>query len=155
MKTILLSAVFTAALMAYPGAQTHAQTQAQTPAAAVTATCMDGTSYTGPTQRGACARNGGVRTFLTTPATPAMVPPATAPASATPTAPTNSGRAASQPTATTAPGGGPGQVWVNTSSKVYHCQGDRYYGKTRRGSFMTEAAAKAAGAHAEAGKACS
>jgi hypothetical protein len=58
---------------------------------------------------------------------------------------------------TTAPakGGGPGQVWVNTASHVYHCQGTAYYGKTKQGTYMTEEAAKAAGNHADHGKACS
>ena len=51
--------------------------------------------------------------------------------------------------------GGPRQVWVNWSSKVYHGQGDRYYGQAKRGESMTEAAAKAAGAHGSGGEACS
>jgi competence protein ComEA len=38
-----------------------------------------------------------------------------------------------------------GMVWVNTSTGVYHREGDRWYGKTKKGKFMTEADAQKAG----------
>ncbi len=54
-----------------------------------------------------------------------------------------------------APGGGPGMVWVNTASKVYHCPGTKFYGKTKAGKYLSESAAKAEGDHANQGKPCS
>jgi DNA uptake protein ComE-like DNA-binding protein len=38
-----------------------------------------------------------------------------------------------------------GMVWVNTATKVYHYEGDRWYGKTKEGKFMTEQDAIKAG----------
>ncbi len=84
-------------------------------------------------------------------AMPAPTPSTTvAPAAAK----SKAGPAANAAAKTQAPGGGPGLVWLNTESNVYHCNGDTYYGKTKAGQYMSEADAKAKGAHGERGKVC-
>jgi len=59
---------------------------------------------------------------------------------------TESAKPIPSPTATApAQGGGNGQVWVNLDSKIYHHQGDRFYGKTKNGKYMNEQDAIRAG----------
>lgn len=92
-----------------------------------------------------------------TPAKPAAAPTVTTTATAASASSTNSAKAApkaSAPAMTEAAGGGTGKVWINTKSNTYHCQGTKFYGKTKVGEYMTEADAKAKGAHADHGKAC-
>ena len=116
------------------------------PPAGSTGLCKDGSYTSNETKKGACAGHKGVKDWFDVAAASAG---AMKPASAA----TKTG--ATTPATAAAAGGGPGQVWVNTSSKVYHCSGTKYYGKTKKGEYMTEAAAKSAGAHADHGKACS
>lgn len=122
-------------------------------AQAVTATCKDGTTWSGAQRSVACRGHQGVQGFGT--ATSAPSPVATSPSASAPASNQPPAAQAATPAPQTAGGGGAGQVWVNTASKVYHCPGDRYYGHTKAGRYMSEAAAKAAGDRPDHGKACS
>ena len=128
-----------------------------------TGLCKDGTYYSGPTKKGACKGHKGVKDWYgapaaaaaTAPATAAPAANATAPAPAAPATPKAASTATSQaPKATAAPGGAAGKVWVNKSTKVYHCPGDRWYGKTKEGDYMPEAEATAQGFKPDHGKSC-
>jgi DNA uptake protein ComE-like DNA-binding protein len=92
-----------------------------------------------------------IRPQVTVGARSVSTAPASAPVTSGPaTTPSTSSARTAKPT--TAPAGNvaqttpsKGMVWVNTDSKVYHYEGDRWYGKTKQGKYMTEAEAIAAG----------
>jgi hypothetical protein len=170
MKSVIrLMAVATGLLAAQVAA-------AQAPAGS-TGQCKDGTYTSAASKQGACRGHQGVKEWYaaegpTAAKTPAPAPTATpapgpmaAPTSSSPKVATPSPGpvAASSPKASPsakaaatpqAAGGGPGLVWVNTSSNVYHCYGSDYYGKTKAGSYMSEADAKTKGARPDHGKPC-
>ena len=118
---------------------------------AIQGVCKDGSAFEGDTIKGACRGHGGVDKKATKAANASSQAPA-------PTAAANAGATPATkpaiPPLAQAPGGGAGKVWGNTSSKVYHCANDKYYGKTKRGEYMSEADAKSKGFHADHGKAC-
>ena len=159
-RTIQFTAMLATLLVA---TASFADAPAGAPAGA-TALCKDGTYWTNPTKRGACHGHKGIKTWYasaaagsagsaadTTAAAPAPAATSSAPAPKSAAAKT---KASSAPPADAAPGGGPGQVWVNKNSKVYHCPSDRWYGKTKNGAYMSEADAKAQGNRPDHGKAC-
>ncbi|MGH9822016.1 MAG: hypothetical protein ACREDR_01985 [Blastocatellia bacterium] len=46
------------------------------------------------------------------------------------------------------------KVWVNTNSGVYHCPGTQWYGKTKKGEYMTQKQAQDKGYRPAYGKVC-
>ncbi|MCA8089427.1 hypothetical protein LGM65_00780 [Burkholderia anthina] len=150
MKKTMLIAVLAAGMGLSLGAL--AQVPASAPAG-TTGLCKDGSFYSGASKKGACAGHKGVKTWYGASAAAASAPAAAAPATAASTS--AAATAATAPATTAAAGGGAGKVWVNDSTKVYHCSTDKYYGKTKHGSYMSEADAKAKGFHPSHGKACS
>jgi hypothetical protein len=135
--------------------------------AGTTGKCKDGTFTSAPKKQGACRGHKGIDSWYASEGAPASNPaksaaPAVAPVPAAvpkPASPSASAPApvekASSSAKIAAAGGGPGLVWVNTGTNFYHCYGTRYYGTTKAGKYMSEADAKAAGAHPDHGKACS
>ena len=179
MKTAIRMMMVAAGLFVAHGLM--AQAPAGAPAGA-TGLCKDGTYWTGASKQGACRGHQGVKDWFasdsgggtsgktstsssassSTSSSSKSASPSTAaaPAAAT-TAPAPATKSSAKATTTTAStgtpaaGGGPGLVWVNTDSKVYHCYGTKYYGTTKQGKYMSEADAKAAGARPDHGNACS
>ena len=153
----MVSSLLAASVLAVTAMLVSPAGVAQVPAGApagTTGLCNDGSYWTGASKTGACRGHKGVKTwYAATGATPAPASAAANPAAPAPAAATAKAKTAAS--TTPAPGGGPGMVWLNTSSKVYHCYGTKYYGTTKAGAYMTEAAAKAKGAHPDAGKPCS
>jgi len=46
------------------------------------------------------------------------------------------------------------RVWVNLPTHVYHCPGDRWYGKTKHGEYMSQAEAQKKGNRPAYGRVC-
>jgi hypothetical protein len=120
--------------------------------AAATGLCKDGTVYTGTTKRGACRGHKGIKEWYADKPAASAAPAAAAPAA--PAQPPAQAATAPSVQKAAAPAAGSGKVWVNTSSKIYHCEGSKFYGKTKEGEYMTEADAQAKGYIANRKKVC-
>jgi hypothetical protein len=151
---------------------------AQAPAGS-TGLCKDGTYTTAAKKRGACNNHEGMKAWFGTPIPQAapVSPPQAQPIlpessdpmpSRSPVATSGDAQSAPPPpsqafTPTPSSGAPPKQVqspadavkvWVNLSSKVYHCPGSEWYGKTQSGRYMTQAEAIAMGARPAYSKPC-
>ena len=126
-----------------------------------TGQCKDGSYSSAASKSGACSGHKGVKAWYGAPAkekaaertAPMRDEPKTT-RTAAPAPRSTAGETAERRTEQ-ASGGGSGKVWVNTPTKVYHCEKDQWYGRTKNGEYMTESQAKAAGNRGSNGKACS
>lgn len=85
------------------------------------------------------------RASNTTPAPTPSVAPSSAPTSMPMPTATKSAPAASSTSTVAQQPPQKGMVWVNLETTVYHREGQRWYGNTKKGKFMTEADAQRAG----------
>ena len=76
----------------------------------------------------------------------AIASPSSKPRGGAAAATAGGGKFATEGEAAKACGGG-NVVWGNASTKVFHVQGDQYYGHTKHGAFMCKSTAAAAGFH--------
>jgi hypothetical protein len=115
-----------------------------------TGQCKDGTYSNAASKSGACSGHQGVKDWYGADAKTASK----AAPEAKPSPAAKKTAEEWQRPATAAAGGGAGKVWVNSSSKVFHCEKDQWYGKTKHGEYMTQAQAKTSGARPAYGKEC-
>ncbi len=142
MSRFVLSAGAFALLAAFSLAPSAKETKAVSADSQIV--CKDGTTSHAEHTRGACSGHGGVDKTATS-------------AAASEERDRSSDRAAkddSKHTRELGASAGAGKVWVNEKSKVYHCEGDRWYGKTKHGEYMSESEAKDHGFHPDHGKSC-
>ena len=163
MKALALSVVLVGAI----GAAAAFAAAPPGPPSGTMGLCKDGSYSSSAEKKGACRGHKGVKEWYGEETAPAAkpaserapAPPAssmaatTATTTAKTTSPAVAGRTSGAPMEPAA-GGGAGKVWANTSTKVYHCSGDKFYGTTKHGDYMSESDAKAKGYHADHGKAC-
>ena len=138
MRRVALSAGVFALLAAFSLAPSAKETKSASSDAQIV--CKDGTTSHAEHTRGACSGHGGVDK---------------AAASSSASEERSSDRAPrDESNHARVLGAGAGKVWVNESNKVYHCEGDRLYGKTKRGQYMSESEAKDHGFRPDHGKSC-
>ncbi len=140
-----------------PAAKSKAKAKEEPAAAAstgaATGLCKDGTEYTGASKRGACRGHKGVKEWY---ADSEEKEDQIAAPTAKPAASSKKAEASEPPARPrqAAPASGSGQVWVNTNSKIYHCEDSRFYGNTKEGEYMGEAEAQDKGYRANRRQEC-